>query len=81
MVAPGDEVIGILPQTLWRRMSDRGWLLTSDEGHHTIRKKLGTRRQRVLHVAARSISPTEDTGEPVRESGPLWADQRTASMM
>ena len=50
------DAIPVQSRTLWKRMWDRGQLVTRDENRFTTRKSLEGRRRHVLHLRLEALS-------------------------
>jgi hypothetical protein len=70
-----DEGVGIAPATLWKRMHERGLLLTVESAGGELRlkcrKSIGGVRRRVVHIAhldqTGPTGPSDKIGEPSHE--------------
>ncbi len=52
-----NDPISVLAQTLWKRLCERGFLMSTDQkrGTNTIRVTLGEQRRKVLHLHAHTL--------------------------
>jgi hypothetical protein len=68
----GSQPLGVGSKTLWKRLAERGLLLSADPGKNTTRVTAEGQRPRVLHVGAslivRGMGPTGPAGPT--EGGP-----------
>jgi hypothetical protein len=70
----GDSV-PLAPKTLWKRLDEKGLLASREEdGRNLVRKTLGGRRMRVLHIAASTLE-----GARAQKSGQSGQSSQCAS--
>ena len=63
--------LGVSIQTLWKRLSEKGLLQSTDDARHTKRVQIQGNRRRILHLAVALLFPTSG---PCGPSGPEAAE-------
>ncbi len=65
-MAESGDGIAVTPQILYKRLSERGLLLSREAGRErrTIRKMISGQRLEVLHLHRNTILPTEEPSQP-----------------
>jgi hypothetical protein len=84
------QAIPISQRTLWKRLAERGLLLSMEKGRHTSRPMIHRDQPRVIHLDARVLlSPTsgltgltglnggQERGEGVRSHSPIRGERAT----
>lgn len=73
-ITAGSQPLGVGSKTLWKRLAERGLLLSADPGKNTTRVTAEGQRPRVIHVKAslivRETGPTGPAVDEPPENGP-----------